>query len=92
MTLLDKATQKRITEVRITSTEDEYWTKWILFNDTGYAARFAINASPQITIVSPLPEIMQAGQKQELDVKIATRESGLASVEVIPSIVDVHIR
>ena len=91
MTLLDKNTNKPISIMDITSTEPEYWTKWILVNDTGYPVRYEMQVPDNINIITKLPGVLIPDDKVELDVKINTSVNGEMEIKLIPHITEVKI-
>ncbi len=89
--LVDAETGKEISIVDITSTEDEYWTKWKLINDTGYPARYEIILPDNISIITKVPDVLTVGEVVILDVRINIVNSFTGTIKIIPHITEARI-
>jgi len=84
MALFDKDTGKIISDLNIISTEDEYWTKWVLYNEFKFPVSFELKSSEGLSIVTKVPKRLESNQSVDLDVKISSKETRNISIECIP--------
>lgn len=85
MIIIDKKTNKRITNnLIVDTTEDIVWGTWIIWNTTLIVLKPELILPKSVTLVSRLPETIAPGERVDIDVKIDTTLSIRESIKLIP--------